>query len=302
MTHIHFTKMHGAGNDYIHVNGREESITDPAALSRAMSDRRLGVGADGLILVLPPDEGIDAHVRMRMFNADGTEAEMCGNGIRCVCKYAHDRGLARARPMRVQTAAGVLALDYTLDAVGRIDCVTVDMGEPVVDLPEIPVDARRLTAAAGQGSHTFEVNGATWVGTFVSMGNPHVVLFGDDNPRQMSGPLDELELSRWGKPIECHPAFPRRMNVHWVRVVSRSEVIMRTWERGSGVTLACGTGAAAVCAAGVVTGRTDRRLLARLPGGELRLRWDEATDHLFLTGPAVEVFSGVWPVPAGARR
>ena len=302
MTHIRFTKMHGAGNDYIHVNGLEESITDPPALSRAMSDRRLGVGADGLIIVLPPDEGVDAHLRMRMFNADGSEAEMCGNGIRCVCKYAHDRGLARARPMRVQTAAGVLELEYSLGPESRVDQVTADMGEPVLDLPEIPVDALRLTVAAGQCSHTFEVNGTTWVGTFVSMGNPHVVLFGDDNPRQMSDPLDEIDLSRWGMPIERHQAFPRRMNVHWVQVVSRRQVIMRTWERGSGATLACGTGAAAVCAAGFMTGRTDRRLLARLPGGELRLRWDEATNHLFLTGPAVEVFSGVWPVPERDRR
>ena len=283
---VRFTKMHGIGNDYIYVNGSEESVNDPAALARAMADRHMGVGGDGLILILPSQNGVEADLRMRMFNADGTESAMCGNGIRCVCKYAHDHGLSKAQPMRIQTGTGVLTLEYTIGGDGTVDQVTVDMGEPVLLLAEVPVDRRHL--AGGDGPiYRISVDEQTFEAVFVSMGNPHAVIYVDD--------VEVVDLQRLGPKLETHPAFPNRMNVHFVRVADPNEVFMRTWERGSGTTLACGSGACAVCVAGVITGRTDRRLLAHLPGGDLDIRWDERTNHVFMTGPAEEVFTGDWP-------
>ena len=284
---VRFTKMHGIGNDYIYVNGSEESVNDPAALARAMADRRRGIGADGLILIQPPEPGVDAAVRMRMFNADGSESAMCGNGIRCVCKYAHDHGLSKAQPMRIQTGTGVLTLEYTIGGDGTVDQVTVDMGEPVLLLGDVPVDRRHL--AGGDGPiYRISVDEQTFEAVFVSIGNPHAVIYVDD--------AEVVDLQRLGPKLETHPAFPNRMNVHFVRVADPNEVFMRTWERGSGATLACGSGACAVCVAGLITGRTDRRLLAHLPGGDLDIRWDERTNHVFMTGPAEEVFTGDWPL------
>ncbi|MCH8152095.1 MAG: diaminopimelate epimerase [Planctomycetes bacterium] len=284
---MRFTKMHGIGNDYIYVNGSEESVNDPAALARAMADRRRGIGADGLILIQPPEPGVDAAVRMRMFNADGSESAMCGNGIRCVCKYAHDHGLSKAQPMRIQTGTGVLTLEYTIGGDGTVDQVTVDMGEPVLLLGDVPVDRRHL--AGGDGPiYRISVDEQTFEAVFVSIGNPHAVIYVDD--------AEVVDLQRLGPKLETHPAFPNRMNVHFVRVADPNEVFMRTWERGSGATLACGSGACAVCVAGLITGRTDRRLLAHLPGGDLDIRWDERTNHVFMTGPAEEVFTGDWPL------
>ena len=288
MMTISFVKMHGIGNDYVYVNGFEYAIDDPAALAPKIADRHFGVGGDGLILVLPPEPGVNAHVRMRMFNADGSESEMCGNGIRCVCKFAHDYGLSYANPMRIQTGAGVLELHYTLNDRGKVELVTVDMGEPKFDLPAIPVDASYLTKR-DDSTWRIELNEAeAFDATFVSMGNPHAVIYCDD--------VRAVELERIGPKLEHHPAFPRRMNIHIVQVHSPCEVTMRTWERGSGITLACGTGASAVCAAGALTGRTNREILAHLPGGDLNLRWDESSNHIFKTGPAAEVFTGQWTV------
>ena len=305
---IPFTKMQGIGNDYVYINGFEHAVADPAALSRQISNRNFGIGSDGLILVLPPEKGVDAHVRMRMFNADGSESEMCGNGIRCVCKFAHDRGLTAANPMRVQTGRGVLTLNYTTSGDGKVDQVTVDMGEPILDPSRIPVredllpnllewidendedgliceGRTREESRLGNAAATVAA-GAILRSRHVSMGNPHIVIFTCDVKR--------IPLEQWGLHIEHHAAFPKRVNAHFVQVHSRREVTMRTWERGSGATLACGTGAAAVCVAGVLEGLTDRDILAHLPGGDLRLNWDEKTNHVFKTGPAVEVFSGVW--------
>ncbi|MCZ6735583.1 MAG: diaminopimelate epimerase [Planctomycetota bacterium] len=283
---MRFTKMHGIGNDYIYVNGSEESVNDPAALARAMADRHMGVGGDGLILILPSQNGVEADLRMRMFNADGTESAMCGNGIHCVCKYAHDHGLSKAQPMRIQTGTGVLTLEYTIGGDGTVDQVTVDMGEPILLLAEVPVDRRHL--AGGDGPiYRISVDEQTFEAVFVSIGNPHAVIYVDD--------VEVVDLQRLGPKLEKHPAFPNRMNVHFVRMADPNEVFMRTWERGSGTTLACGSGACAVCVAGVITGRTDRRLLAHLPGGDLDIRWDERTNHVFMTGPAEEVFTGDWP-------
>ncbi len=287
---MRFTKMHGIGNDYVYVNAFAENVADPARLATIIADRHFGVGGDGLILVAPPEPGVQADVRMRMFNADGSESEMCGNGVRCVCKYAHDHGITSANPMRVQTGNGVLSLRYTLDAGKKVNQITVDMGEPILDLPRVPVDPARVKATSH--AHQFELaiegqHAQTFTGTFVSMGNPHVTLYVDD--------VKKVDLEKIGPLLEHHKAFPRRINVHFVQVHSPTELTMRTWERGSGITLACGTGASAVCVSGVLTGRNSRKTLIHLPGGDLELSWDDATNHVFMTGPAAEVFEGVWP-------
>jgi diaminopimelate epimerase len=277
---MRFTKMHGCGNDYVYV----DCITnppprDPVALSKKISDRHCGVGSDGLILICPSEK---ADVRMRMFNADGSESEMCGNGVRCVAKYAHDHGLAKKPTLTVETGRGVLTLELET-AGGLVKQVRVDMGEPILEAERIP------TTLAGKpptnvpltaGDRTLSV-------TCVSMGNPHCITFVDE--------ISDALVHGVGPKVENHPAFPRRVNAEFVRVVKPDEAIMRVWERGSGETQACGTGACAVAVAGVLTGRTQRRLLIHLLGGDLQLHWSEKDNHVYMTGPAVEVFSGEWP-------
>ncbi len=282
---MRFTKMHGIGNDYVYINGYEQAVRDPVALAPVISDRHTGVGGDGLILILPPPPEVkDADVRMRMFNNDGSEAEMCGNGIRCVAKFVVDHGISNARPLRIQTGRGVLSLDYTTDAAGKVQQVTVDMGTPILEPRKVPVDPGKLTAT--DQAQIFRIDDR-FTATFVSMGNPHAVIYHEK--------VEGLDLWRLGAELEHHPAFPQRMNVHFVQVISPGEVTVQHWERGSGATQACGTGACAVCVAGVLTGRTQRTVLAHLPGGDLKLEWRESDDHVLMTGPAVEVFSGDWP-------
>jgi diaminopimelate epimerase len=273
---MRFTKMHGAGNDYVYVDCFQEPMpADPAALSQKLSDRHFGIGGDGLILICPSER---ADARMRMFNADGSEAEMCGNGVRCVAKYVYDHGIAKKSPLRIETGRGVLTLEIEADA-GLARRVRVDMGEPILQadlipttLPGGPVVERELAVA-----------GRTLRVTCVSMGNPHCVTYVD----RLS---DEWVLGV-GPKVENDPHFPKRVNAEFVEVLGPEEIRMRVWERGSGETLACGTGACAVCVAGVLSGRTGRRLKAHLPGGDLELHWAE-NNHVYLTGPAVEVFSG----------
>jgi len=276
---MRFTKMQGAGNDYIYIDGAAERVAEPEGLARAMSDRHFGVGGDGLVLILPSDV---ADVRMRMFNADGSEAEMCGNAIRCVAKYARDRGLSDANPMSIETAAGVKTLDLALGPDGTVTAATVDMGEPILDPERVPVKIPQqhvIDLPVRTSQHAFKM-------TCVSMGNPHAVMYVED--------VSAVPLEQVGPEFERHPLFPERVNAHFVQVESDEEVTMRTWERGSGITLACGTGASAVCVAGVLTKHTGRELLAHLPGGDLRLEWRESSNHVYLTGPAVEVFNGDW--------
>jgi len=278
---MQFTKMQGLGNDYVYVDFRQEQVDDPAAVARAISDRHFGVGADGLILILPSDK---ADVRMRMFNADGSEGMMCGNGIRCVAKYSWDHGLSKANPMRVESAAGVKTIDLVVGDDGKVASATVDMGEPILDAADIPVNMRQrrvIDVPIRTSKHAYSTM------TCVSMGNPHAVIFVDD--------ASAVPLEHVGPEIETNPLFPNRINVHFVQVHSAGEVTMRTWERGSGVTLACGTGASAVCVAGSLTGRTSREILAHLPGGDLHLAWKQDNNHVYMTGPAVEVFTGQWP-------
>ena len=292
-----FTKMHGIGNDYVYVNGFAESVADPADLARKVSDRHFAIGADGLIMILPSTV---ADVRMRMFNADGSESEMCGNGVRCVAKYAFDHGLTQSNPMKIETGRGVLTLQLQTKN-NQVEQVTGKMGEPTLSLPEIPVSDHHLLRHFGK-EWEFEISPNTdedsaayeqqvqdttiLTAGFVSMGNPHAVIYTSN--------IDSPNLNYLGPLVEHHAAFPRRINAHWVQVHSRSEVPMRTWERGSGITMACGTGACAVCVAGVLTGRTDRTILAHLPGGDLTLEWRESDNNVYMTGPATEVFSGEW--------
>ncbi len=281
---MRFTKMHGAGNDYVYVNCFQEPVPDdPPKVARRVSDRHFGVGGDGLILICPSDV---ADARMRMFNADGSESEMCGNGVRCVAKYVYDHGICRKPTLRIETGRGVLSLDLEVSA-GRVSRVRVDMGEPILKPDLVPTTLRANSGDAGQPvvDADLDVAGRKLRVTCVSMGNPHCVAF-------VNEPTDEWVL-QVGPKIETDPHFPRRVNAEFVQVLSTREVRMRVWERGSGETLACGTGASAVCVAGVLAGRTERKIVARLPGGDLDLEW-AADNRVYMTGPAVEVFSGVW--------
>lgn len=276
---MQFTKMHGAGNDYVYVNCFAEKFpADPARLAIAVSDRHKGIGGDGLILICPSET---ADARMRMFNADGSESEMCGNGIRCVAKYVYDHGISRRTELRIETGRGVLALQLSL-AGGKVDRVRVNMGTPIFQNSDIPTTLPGNPPVRQKLSlpdRELEV-------TCVSMGNPHCVTFVDE--------LNDQWVLGVGPRIETHPAFPRRVNAEFIQVVSPREFRMRVWERGSGETQACGTGACASAVAGVLAGLTERRVLAHLPGGDLELEWAESGE-VYLTGPAVEVFQGTWP-------
>ena len=276
---MRFTKMHGAGNDYVYINCFDEPVPrDIPATAIAISDRHTGVGGDGLVLICPSEV---ADARMRMFNADGSESEMCGNAIRCVAKYVSDRGIARKPELKIETGRGVLTMQLFTGAGGKVEQVTVNMGAPILESARVP------TTLPGDPptNAKLEVAGKTIDVTCVSMGNPHCVTFVDE--------VNDDWVLRVGPQIERHPAFPRRVNAEFIQVVSPDEFIMRVWERGSGETLACGTGACASAVAGVLTGRTNRTVTAHLRGGDLKLEW-ASTGEVFMTGPATEVFSGEW--------
>lgn len=288
---MRFTKMHGIGNDYVYIDCfRQPMPGDPPALSRLVSDRHKGIGSDGLILICPSER---ADARMRMYNADGSESEMCGNGIRCVAKFVHDHDLARKSKLSIETGRGVLHLDLEITA-GRVQKVRVNMGEPILEASRIPttlsgsqiVNYPLPTLSGGPNPPWFETAGLDPHMTCVSMGNPHVILYCQG--------VESVPLEQVGPELEHLSLFPRRINVHFVQVHSSGEVTMRTWERGSGITMACGTGACAVCVAGVLTGRTGPYLLAHLPGGDLELEWPGSGQPVYMKGPAVEVFSGDW--------
>ena len=310
---INFAKMHGLGNDYVYVDGSQHPVADAPALARWVSDRHVGVGSDGLIMVEPVSPGVDADVRMRMFNADGSEGMMCGNGIRCVAKFAVDRGISASQPLRVETRRGVLSVHWRRGGHdGTVSEATVDMGSPILALARVPGAIPGVSPASAVTDFAlpdgfWRQSGAAegWESacgldprmTLVSMGNPHAVLWCTDVARV---PLDVV-----GPFAERHPWFPERMNVHFVQVLGPGEVRMRTWERGSGATQACGTGASAVCVAGVLTGRTRSPLLAHLPGGDLVLEWSGGEASVRMTGPAVEVFQGALDLgaqPVGQAR
>jgi len=272
---MRFTKMHGAGNDYVYVDCFAERVADAPALSRLVSDRHKGIGSDGLILLAPPSRR-DADVRMVMYNADGSRAQMCGNGIRCLARLARDRGRVALDTVRVETDSGVRTVELVRGGA------RVDMGVPSFDPRALPArfDLPRVV------EHPVRVLDRELRITCVSMGNPHVVVY-------VEGRGEEWDVERYGRAIETDARFPERTNVEFVEVVDRGTVRQRTWERGSGETLACGTGACAVCAAGVATGRTDHRITNHLRGGDLVLEWD-GRGSLFMTGEAVTVFEGEW--------
>jgi diaminopimelate epimerase len=275
---MRFTKMQGAGNDYVYVDCfSQPAPADPAGLARKIADRHFGVGGDGLILIRPSEV---ADARMQMFNADGSEAEMCGNGVRCVAKYVYDHKLAPKPNLKIETGRGVLALDLEVSN-GRAERVRVNMGKPILEPQRIPTTYpgdRVVNVPLLIGDEELTV-------TCVSMGNPHCITYVER--------LDDCWVLQIGPRVETDKHFPRRVNAEFVEVISPREVRMRVWERGSGETLACGTGASAVCVAGVLTGRTERKILAHLPGGDLELEWS-SDGNVYMTGPAVEVFSGEW--------
>lgn len=279
---LRFTKMQGIGNDYVYVNGFEERVDSPGELARKISNRNFGVGSDGLVLILP---SASADVRMRMFNADGSEAEMCGNAVRCVGKYVYDHGIQVKDVITVETGAGVKVVRLLFEA-GEVCGATVDMGEPELTPAKIPV----LTEASTDGgqqrfvARLVDVSGQLYEITAVSMGNPHAVIF-------MKG-IDDLDLPRIGPDFEYHPLFPKRTNTEFVEVISSTKVRMRVWERGAGETLACGTGACAVAVACVLNGYTGRDVEVELKGGTLQIHWDESSNRVYMTGGAVTVFAG----------
>ncbi|MEY4117441.1 MAG: Diaminopimelate epimerase [Planctomycetota bacterium] len=292
---MRFTKMHGIGNDYVYIDGSQHAGLDLARAARLVSDRHFAVGSDGLIAVCAPTVR-DADVRMRMFNADGSEGEMCGNGIRCVAKYTVDRGIASVNPLRIETGRGILAVAWSRGADGRVSHATVEMGAPILAHARIPARVDAVAADATVAGHPVDLarwGGGSWWSdakvephiTLVSMGNPHVILCCEDPSK--------VPLEAVGPRIENDPWFPSRINVHFVRFgPGMKEARMRTWERGSGITLACGTGASAVCVAGVLLGRSARAIDAHLPGGPLRLEWPSDSASVRMTGPATEVYEG----------
>jgi diaminopimelate epimerase len=290
---MRFTKMQGTGNDYVYVDCFLQRVDNPAELAVRISDRHFGVGSDGLILICPSSV---ADARMRMFNADGSESQMCGNGLRCVAKYVFDHHLVDAgthlsipgqttfpASLRIETGRGVLTVGLETGPDGLADRVCVNMGRPILPARQIPV-ALDLPQVVNE---PFSIGGFSENMTCVSMGNPHAVFFVED--------LDAVDLARLGPIIEHHPLFPQRINAHFVKVETPSELTVRTWERGSGITLACGTGACACAVAGVLTGHSRRLVNTHLPGGTLEIHWAEQDDCVYMTGPAVEVFSGDWP-------
>lgn len=271
-----FTKMHGCGNDYVYVNLFEEQLDNPAEVSIKVSDRHFGIGSDGLITIGPSDK---ADFRMHIYNADGSEAEMCGNGIRCVAKYVYDHNLTDKTEITVETGAGVLTL-ILFPKDGKVEQVRVDMGEPILTPAEIPVVADSDKVI----DEPIEVGGKTWNMTCVSMGNPHAVVFVDDTAN--------FPLETYGPLFENHERFPKRTNTEFVQIISRTEANMRVWERGSAETWACGTGTCACVMACILNGKTEDKVLVHLRGGDLTIEYDRESNHVFMTGPATEVFSG----------
>ncbi len=275
---MHFTKMQGLGNDYIYVDTARERVKDPSSLAVAVSRPHFGVGADGLVLIGPSGR---ADFSMRIFNADGSESEMCGNATRCVGKYVYERGLARRERITLETPAGIKTLYLTVKD-GVVTCVRVDMGAPILDGKEIPT-----TLGTGRViRRPLEVGGRAFEVTCVSMGNPHAVIFLDED-------VEAFDIRRYGPLIEHHEAFPRRTNVEFAQVKGSDRIRMRVWERGSGVTLACGTGACATAVAASLCGFAGRRVSVELDGGELLVEWEK--DAVYKTGPAAFVFDGEWP-------
>jgi diaminopimelate epimerase len=271
-----FTKMQGIGNDYIYINCFEEQVCNPSKLAVRLSDRHFGVGSDGLILIEPSQV---ADCKMDIYNADGSQGKMCGNGIRCVGKYLYERGISRKNVLTVETLSGTKTLVLDTDD-GKVQAVEVNMGKPILTPEKIPARFPGEKAV----NTPLMVGGCSYQVTCVSMGNPHCVVFVDDT--------EDFPVGEIGPEFETNPVFPQRVNTEFVQVLNRSEAKMRVWERGSGETLACGTGACASAVACILNGKTDRRVLLHLLGGDLRIRWEKSSGNVFMKGPAEFSFDG----------
>ena len=278
-----FTKMHGIGNDYVYVNCFEESVKNPAEVSKFVSDRHFGIGSDGLILISP---SAIADFRMNIYNADGSQAEMCGNGIRCVAKYVYDYGLTDKTEISVETLAGIKYLRLQVEN-GKVASVEVNMGAPILEPKEIPVAVEESPVV----NVPVEVKGKIYHMTCVSMGNPHAIIFMNN--------VKDLDIAAIGPYFENHTVFPKRTNTEFVEVLDRNTVYMRVWERGSDETLACGTGACATTVACILNDKTENEVTVHLLGGDLKIRWDREANQVYMTGPATVVFDGEITLPDG---
>lgn len=277
MKNLKFTKMHGAGNDYIYMNGISQEISNPSELAIKLSNRNFGIGSDGLVLILPSET---SDFRMQMFNSDGSEAEMCGNASRCVGKYVYDNGLTTKKEITLETKAGVKYISL-LDGDVRSRKVTVDMGEPILNPELIPVNIAEKPVL----NYPLDIDGKIWKISCVSMGNPHAVVF--------TTGIKDLDLPLIGPKFEKHPVFPRKTNTEFIEVIDRQTLNMRVWERGAGETQACGTGACAAAVAAVLNDLCDRHITIHLLGGDLEIEWKKENNHVYMTGEAVTVFEGV---------
>ncbi|MCI7226881.1 MAG: diaminopimelate epimerase [Lachnospiraceae bacterium] len=271
-----FTKMHGIGNDYVYVNCFKETVEHPSEMAIKVSDRHFGIGSDGLILIKPSEV---ADGKMEMYNADGSQGAMCGNGIRCVAKYMYDYGITDKTSISVETKSGIKYLDLTIKD-GKVDTVKVNMGTPILKAVDIPVRSEKEQVI----DEPVMVDGKEWKITCVSMGNPHAITYIDD--------VKNLEIEKIGPKFENHEIFPDRVNTEFVRVIDRNTVEMRVWERGSGETLACGTGACAVAVSSILNGLTEEEVTVKLLGGDLKIFWDRTENKVYMTGSATTVFDG----------
>lgn len=276
-----FTKMHGIGNDYVYVNCFQEKVDNPSEVAKFVSDRHFGVGSDGLILIKPSQI---ADCEMDMYNLDGSQGAMCGNGIRCVAKYVYDYGIVPKNTLRIATKSGIKELNLTVEN-GKVSLVRVNMGSPILEASKIPVVSDQSQAV----NQPIKVNGHTYYFTGVSMGNPHAVVYLDD--------VDNLDIEKIGPAFEKHPVFPDRVNTEFVKVIDRKTLKMRVWERGSGETLACGTGACAVAVSSILNNLTGEEVTVKLLGGDLKIHWDRLENLVYMTGPATTVFDGEITLP-----
>lgn len=276
-----FTKMHGIGNDYVYVNCFQEKVDNPSEVAKFVSDRHFGVGSDGLILIKPSQI---ADCEMDMYNLDGSQGAMCGNGIRCVAKYVYDYGIVPKTTLRIATKSGIKELNLTVEN-GKVSLVRVNMGSPILEASKIPVVSDQSQAV----NQPIKVNGHTYYFTGVSMGNPHAVVYLDD--------VDNLDIEKIGPAFEKHPVFPDRVNTEFVKVIDRKTLKMRVWERGSGETLACGTGACAVAVSSILNNLTEEEVTVKLLGGDLKIHWDRLENLVYMTGPATTVFDGEITLP-----
>ena len=274
---IKFTKMQGLGNDYVYMDAIHQKIENESSLAQFVSNRHFGIGSDGLILICKSDV---ADFKMRMFNSDGSEAEMCGNGIRCVGKFVYDKGLTDKTTVTIETLAGIKTLELNTKE-GKVETVKVDMGEPILNPKEIPV----ISDEEPVKNLMLEVEGRKFKFTCVSMGNPHAITEVEDT--------EKFDVEKYGKVLEVDKAFPNKTNVEFIQIVDKNHVKMRVWERGAGETLACGTGACATAVACYLNGKTDRNVEVELLGGKLYIEWNEKNNHIYMTGPAVTVFEGM---------